>query len=367
VKILNFILDHRVGGPHVYVKTVGQALHQKFESFIVTTGKGPMTDMALTNLRHRSKLLYPIEIIFNIFRICWKFRKRADRIAVIFDVHGAVNIAPIFAARLLRIPVVWHFHETHAVSLNLVKFGKLALSAVPHRYAVVAIKSAIVFELPSPHLIPGALDLTFWRPRRARNYQMRSRGCKLRLIVVGNLNPLKGIDILLDALNGLNIPLEIVIVGAELSTHRSYAISLYERAARLVGYGHRVEFVGWQSRENIRDLFGCVDIFVLPSRAEASPIALMEAMAMEVACVASAVGDVERILRAEGCGVVFPSESIDELRAALIHTASLGEIGRAEMGRRARAHIAAEYSLETMAERHLELYSELTGYREELN
>jgi len=360
VHIFHFILDHRLGGPHIYVKTIRDELQPQVRSTIITTGVGSLTDIALTNLRHRHKLLYPFEIIFNVVRLCWRFSNRSARTSVIFDVHGAANIAPLLAARLLGIPVVWHFHETVADFLILVKFGKVVIANVPHRYVVVAEKSAQVFEIESPHLIPGAVDIGFWRlNEKSKESPTRFPSPRLRLIAVGNLNPLKGMDNLLDALSGLNIPWGLVIVGAELNTFRKYAASLFAKANVLTQNAGQIDFVGWQTPDAVRDLISLADVFVLPSRSEACPLALLEAMAMECACVASAVGDVERIFGGIDCGITVPAESREALTSALMHAASLGENGRREMGRRARARIVSEYSETKLAQRHLDLYLEL--------
>jgi glycosyltransferase involved in cell wall biosynthesis len=360
MQVFHFILDHRVGGPHVYVQTMRDALGPALKSILVTTGRGAVTDMPLTNLRHRLKLLYPFEIVCNVMRLCWQFRRPSVRSGVIFDVHGAANIAPIIAARLLKIPVVWHFHETVAAFSFLVKFGKAALAGIPHRYVVVAEKSAQVFAIESPHLIPGAVDIAFWRPdERNAESRMRSTDTSVRLIAIGNLNPLKGMDILLAALGRLSMPWELVIVGAELSTFSQYAASLRAQASAVATTGNRVDFVGWQTSDAVRALIASADVFVLPSRSEACPLALLEAMAMESACVASAVGDVALILGGEKNGLTVPPESPVALAAALERIVSLGEHGRREMGRCARERIVAGYSQTEMAKRHLEIYLEL--------
>ena len=361
MQIFHFILDHRIGGPHVYVKTIRDCLSPRLLSTIVTTGVGPLTDMSLTNLRHQHKLLYPFEVICNVFRLCWWFHSRNLRSGAIFDVHGAANVAPLLAARLLGIPVVWHFHETVADFSILVKLGKLALKNTLHRYVVVAEKSAEVFKIESPHFIPGSVDVAFWR--RGGNKAesaVRLTSSNLRLIAVGNLNPLKGIDNLLVALGGLDITWELVIVGSELSTFSQYASALRAQANILTQNSCRVDFVGWQAPAAVRDLIAHADVFVLPSRSEACPIALLEAMAMECACVASAVGDVERILGGGmECGITVPAESPEALTNALKHVASLSENGRRELGRRARARIVSSYSNTKLAQRHLDMYLEL--------
>ena len=353
--IFHFILDHRVGGPHVYVRGLALALAPTVASTLVTTGRGPATDWALINLRHRFKLLYPLEVVINLLRVCWRFRKQSTRKDVIFDVHGAANLAPVLAARLLGIPLAWHIHETLTGFAPLVRLGKLVACSSTSRFIVVAARSKQVFALPEATLIPGAVDPEFWHVEPDVFPVERP----IRLLAIGNLNPLKGLDILLDSLGDMRPPWELLIVGAELATFSNFAVRLREKAAGLTHSGCRVEFVGWKGPEEIRDLLAETDIFVLPSRSEACPIVLLEAMASGRVCIATDVGDVAQILSGIGSGIVVQSESPVALRAALSRVAALGFNDRLEMGRRARERVRADYSLQQMAARHLEIYKQL--------
>lgn len=354
MRVFHFILDHRIGGPHAYVRGLARELTPSMASILVTTGLGDATDFALLNLRHFNKLLYPIEVLFNMVRLCWHFRCRALRREVIFDVHGAANLSPILAARLLGIPLVWHFHETLPCFAGLVRIGKAAASGIAHQYVVVAARAVHVFDLPEAILIPGGVDLDFWQPTEPNQTE-----APLRFIAVGNLNPLKGLDILLDALDGLNGPWELVIVGAKLQTHIAYADDLHRRSERIARHDRRVRFTGFQSTAQVRELLSHADIFVLPSRSEACPIALLEAMASGLVCVASDVGDVAAILSMPSSGIVYQRESATALTEALIEAVALGREARQEMGRRARKQIEARYSQRQMAARHLEIYRKL--------
>lgn len=357
-KVFHFILDHRVGGPHVYVRSIAKMLRPELESIVVTTGQGEMTDLAITNLRHKLRLLYPLEVIWNVIRLCWLFRRKQSRCKTIFDVHGAANIAPVLAARLLRIPLVWHFHETLATFGRLVSLGKATILEARHCFVVVAKKSAQVFELGDAILIPGAVDCDFWMTSEFDKGAREQGGC-LRLVAVGNLNPLKGMDILLDALDGLNAPWELIIVGAELQTFTEYASSLREKAKRLSRNDRCVKFAGWLSADAVKQLLAVAHIFVLPSRSEACPIALLEAMAMECVCIASDVGDVAEILRHSDNGWVVESGSPERLREALELAISLGPKLRRNMGVQARKTIVERYSSPIMAQRHLDIYRKL--------
>lgn len=106
------------------------------------------------------------------------------------------------------------------------------------------------------------------------------------------------------------------------------------------------------------------DVFVLPSRSEACPLALLEAMAAGCVCIATDVGDVREILDIAGCGIVVPSESSSALAAAIEHVAEIGTTERQRMGKLAQEAIADRYSLQTQAEKHLGIYKKLASISE---
>jgi glycosyltransferase involved in cell wall biosynthesis len=360
ISVFHFILDHRVGGPHIYVRSLANSLAPFVKSTLITAGRGPLTDIALLNFRHKIRWLYPLEVLLNAIWLCWRFRRRKSRQHVVFDVHGAANLAPIVAARIMNIPIVWHFHETVGGFLALVALGKMMAAGIPHRMVVVAKKAAAVFSLPDATLIPGAVDLDFWSGRKSDPCPFDGAP-RLRILSVGNLNPLKGADVLLAALETVGQPWELVIVGAELHTYSGYAQDLREHADRLESPTRRTRFAGWRSPEEVRALMVDSDVFVLPSRSEACPLALLEAMAAGCVCIATDVGDVREILEVAGCGIVVQSESSSALAAAIEHVAGISIAERQSMGKLAQEAITARFSLQTQAEKHLGIYKKLAS------
>jgi len=103
------------------------------------------------------------------------------------------------------------------------------------------------------------------------------------------------------------------------------------------------------------------DVFVLPSRSEACPLALLEAMAAGCVCIATDVGDVREILEVAGCGIVVQSESSSALAAAIEHVAGISIAERQSMGKLAQEAITARFSLQSQAEKHLGIYKKLAS------
>ena len=359
VTVFQFILDPRVGGPHVYVRTLAEGLPPLFRSVVVTAGKGPMTDWRLVNWRHIVKVLYPLEVLANALVICWRFRSGARRTGVLFDVHGAANLAPLIAGRLLRIPLVWHFHETVVAFARLAQIGRRLLRGIRHHKVVVAGAAARAFGLTDAVLIAGGVDTTFWSPAPTEEPASGSP-VEFRLLAVGNLNPLKGIDLLIDALAGLEGRWRLDIVGAELATFPEYAKMLRDKVAR-IDSGGRIRFLGWQSPMALLGLLRDAHVFVLPSRSEACPLALLEAMAAACPCIATDVGDVRHILDNGTRGLVVPADQPAALRQALQDFMAMQVDERQAMGMRARQGVKALYAKDQLALRHATIYAELAS------
>jgi len=331
LRVYHFILDHRVGGPHVYVDTLNQALKGKIDSVIVTTGQGPITDIALLNLRYLWAPLYAIEMIVNaVFLVYLVLSRRIKRKNAIFNVHGSANIAPIIAARIVGIPVVWHFHESLPHFRRLVTIGRWLLHNHPHTLVVVANKAKEAYRLENAVIIPAAVDTSFWSQNSVDKDAIDGCGWSgsqengerpFRVLAIGNLNPLKGMDILLEAFAAISGHWHVKIAGAELETHKKYAAKLYEqtRAILSVKTECAIEFLGWQDKTQVRALLASCDIFVLPSRSEAGPIVLLEAMAMDCNCLAADVGDVRTLMGNYSRGRVFPAGSVQDLRKGIKH------------------------------------------------
>ena len=154
---------------------------------------------------------------------------------------------------------------------------------------------------------------------------------------VVRLTPQKGFDLLLDAVGELcrrGHRLRVVIAGDGRD-----AEALRRRAA-----GLPVQFVGLC--RHVSGLLRAVDVFCLPSRAEALSLALLEAAAHGLPCVATAVGDTAEAL--DGAALLVPPESPGALTDALDRV--LAEpLLRRELGQRARARALRDFDVRRMA------------------
>jgi len=188
---------------------------------IVTTGRGPITEVALFNLRQWWRPLYVVEVPLNVLLILVLLvLGRVPAGGSVYDVHGSANLAPLIAAWLLKVPVVWHFHETYSPLKMYANVGRRFLR--PDASAIVAVAHGVAraFDLSRYTVIYPPVDLAFWK-RSSGGVSDSGETSGFHIVCVGNLNPLKGQDVLLDALMEFKHPFQLTMVGATLDSQRN--------------------------------------------------------------------------------------------------------------------------------------------------
>ncbi len=130
-----------------------------------------------------------------------------------------------------------------------------------------------------------------------------------------------------------------------------------EQAARTFGIADRVRFLGW--RRDLSTIYGASDVFMLTSRNEGTPVALIESIAAGVPGVSTDVGGVRDVLQGEG-GVAVPFGDAAAMASAV--TQLLGDTNRRRTtGERGRASVVARYSIDRLVDDIEILYRDLLG------
>jgi glycosyltransferase involved in cell wall biosynthesis len=107
-------------------------------------------------------------------------------------------------------------------------------------------------------------------------------------------------------------------------------------------------------RNDVDRFLAAADIFVLPSRWEGLPIALLEAMSMGLPVIATNVQGVDEVIMKQEYGLLVPVEDADRLAAAILQLLRNPQL-RKEMGIAGRKRLVDVYSIDRMAERYLSL------------
>jgi glycosyltransferase involved in cell wall biosynthesis len=176
----------------------------------------------------------------------------------------------------------------------------------------------------------------------------------ITITTTARLDRQKGLDIYLDALalvKGRLPRCKVLIAGDGLERER-----LKARIVQL-GLEPLVRLLGF--RNDVPALLAASDLFVLPSRFEAAPLALIEAMASRLPVIATDTGDCARWVQEGRCGVVVPPEDPAALAEAVLRLAHDEEL-RGAMGTNALEY-ATRFSAATMVERVERVYERLLG------
>ena len=137
-------------------------------------------------------------------------------------------------------------------------------------------------------------------------------GDVLEVLCVGRLVASKGQLILLHACDlllrrGYSFRIRLVGTGPDFEHLQAFAAQKNIPAI----------FEGAKSNYEIRRLLDRADVFALASFAEGVPIALMEAMAMEVPCVSTCVAGIPELIRDGLDGLLVPASSAEAMASAL--------------------------------------------------
>jgi len=280
----------------------------------------------------------------------------ADRdISVLHSVDLPSNIFAQPAAALARVPA-------RIANRREVNPGRSAHEIVAQRFSYacahrVVANCGAAAERLRDELVPArkisvvanGLDLAGYPPRgpiaRVR-----------RVAMVANLRPEKGQDVLLDAAATVvrhfpDARFTLVGGGPEREALRARAESL--------GLTTAVTFVG--HCEDVPGQLADADMFVLPSRSEAFPNAVLEAMAVGLPAIASRVGGLLEVIEDGRTGLLVPPGDSSALATAICRLmANAAEA--AQLGAAARAR-AATYSFTRMVGKFEEIYlTELTRH-----
>ena len=170
----------------------------------------------------------------------------------------------------------------------------------------------------------------------------RSEPGRLRIGTVGRLSHEKGMDVLIEAFALVKAQLpqaELLLVGDGAERPRLEGM-VVER-----GLTDSVRFLG--IRDDVPSLMTSFDIFVLPSRSEGLPLAILEAMAAGLPIVATNVGGVSEAVQDGKMGFLLPPEEPKALADAIIKLAGDEEL-RSSLGRLACVRFNEQYELSFM-------------------
>ncbi|AFO55394.1 MULTISPECIES: glycosyltransferase [unclassified Natrinema] len=376
MRVLNSLADPRVGGPQLRALAVAKGLRDRGIETVFHLPDGDdafermATDEGFEVVRPGPSQMRPPPNVHANARFAARFLPSVSRLAATIErreidvVHASMTLAvpAAIAARRADTPLAWFFNDTGTpwpldrVAARLARATAdeiaLAADAVGDYFFDDAVPTRTVY----PPVDVDALDpSTVATDEEAIREELGVADDVPIVGTVGNVNPVKGHEYLLRAIARVRDrigPVAVPIAGKLLDSRQEYAARLRRLRARLDLEG-TVRFLG--HRSDVPRLLSAFDVFVLPSVTEACPIAVLEAMAMESAIVATRVGGVPEQLADGTHGWLVPPADPDALATA-IQEALAAPAERRRRGAAARRRATARFSTDRCVERHHDLY-----------
>jgi glycosyltransferase involved in cell wall biosynthesis len=274
---------------------------------------------------------------------------RERDVAVVHTTDLYANIFGLPAAALAGVPV--RIGNRRELTMGK-SAGLLALQRIGYSFAhrVVANSRAAAARLEyervsADHIsiIPNGVDQHAFEPSTPR-------AARRRIVTVANLRPEKAHDVLMDAaaiVLTTHPDAEFWCVGGGV-----LADHLPAEAARR-GLGGRVRFLG--HRDDVPKMLAEADIFVLPSRSEAMPNGVVEAMAAGLPIVATRVGGIPEVIVDGHTGLLVPPDDAAALSRALLRLIDDPALATS-LGRAARHVVEQRFSFDRMVAGFEQLY-----------
>lgn len=275
------------------------------------------------------------------------------------------------AARLACIPapVVWNIRNNtlDASSPRRTFWVVGACARLSHRLpdAIVCCSqnalqthAAVGYDRDRFVVIPNGFDLSAFRPNPGARAALRQQlGLSAEATVIGlvaRFDPQKDHRSFLDAAGRLHAHMpdvQFVLCGSGI-TRANTQLTAWIDAARLNGTCHLLG-----ERHDVADVTAALDIACSSSQGEAFPNAVGEAMACEVPCVVTEVGDSAYIVG--NTGYVIPPRDPAALVEAWKHLLARSRHERETLGRNARRRVAELFAIASVVRAYEEVYRRL--------
>lgn len=275
--------------------------------------------------------------------------------------YGADIVAAV-AGRLARVPVVLTTRRSTGVDRAGQRLAYRLTNPLVHHVLAVS-EASRAWSLAHEGLsggtvtvIPNGVDTERFQPGTPES----AGDGVLRVGTLGNVRPVKGLELLAEALAAVrgridaSTRVRLLLAGRIKPDYEAPFRATLER----LGVADAVELVGevTDTPRYLRRL----DVFALPSIREGMSNALLEAMATGLPVVATAVGgNVENVREGEG-GFLIRDRSVPAFADALVRLVT-DDATRARMGRYNRERTLSEYSLDEMVRRTERVYERLLG------
>ena len=347
------------GGAQSYVRDLLPAAREEFDVTLAAHGDGPLRSAAeelgvpFVPLHHVRRALSPVHDPLGLLELTRLFRRlRPDIVHLNSSKAGVLGRVAAASARVpARVFTAhgWAFKATSGFAARLYLWADRAVK--PLTTMVICVSetelraglAARVCTAARTRVIANAVEVGPAPERTSKP------GGPMQIVSVGRLAEPKDFPTLVEAVGSLpagTVHLRVLGDGPLRSQLEAQIASLHAP----------VELVG--EVPDVRPYLADSDLFVLSSRSEGMPLAVLEAMAAGLPVVASDVGGLREIVSESDTGLLVPPGEPGELAAAIGSLAG-DEPRRLAYGAAGHQRAEERFSLPRWREAHLELYRSL--------
>jgi len=367
IRILQGIRQGKIGGGESYLLSLVENLNRDlFEPVVLSFTDGPMVER-LRGLNISTHVIYT-EKPFD-FRV-WKKVKQLiiDEDIDIVHAHGTrANSNMFWAARKMKKPLIYTCHawSFHIDQNPLVKKVRILSERFLTSKTDVNICGCLANRDTGRKLLGNFDAIVINNSVDSKKFNP--------FATYPNLRPQLGIgenDLVIASIARFTLqkqPLKLIAAFAKIcrkfpnvkllmvgdGEQKEQAIALISQ----LGIGDQVILEPF--RTDVPALLANVDIFVLPSLWEAFPIALLEAMSMGKAVIATNVDGTPEIIEADKNGLLIEIDDLEKNLAAAMTRMFSDEALRKRLQEQAVKSIYNRYNVETLARKNEEVYRSL--------
>ena len=379
-KIVRIIARLNIGGPSLHVVNLNQGLSSdRFESVLLTgspnPGEGSMLDYAKEKgveplaipemVGEPSLKLRDFKALLSLYRIL-----RVERPQIVHTHTAKAGFLGRLAARMAGVPVIVHTYHGHVLNGYygpakswLLRMMERGLARVTDRIVAVShlVKEDLIAHRVAPpekiSVIPLGFDLEPFLDCGSLKGEFRKElaldsGEKL-VGILGRIFPIKNHRLFLESAAQIvrqESNVHFVVVGDGILR------SEMEKYAQELEIDHRVIFTGW--RRDLPRIYADLDLLVVSSNNEGTPVSAIEAMAAGCPVVATRVGGLPDIVQDGETGYLVPAKQSQPLAAAMLELIRDSQRAK-QMGRSAQCSVKETFALDRLLRDTENLYEEL--------
>lgn len=321
------------GGMNVYVRELSRELGHGTMYVDIFTRKSSPSLPFVQWINERVRLIHipagppvplpPTELHPYVDEFTRRVERFADRAEHGYDmIHSHYWLSAVAGLTLARdwdVPHVTMFHtverlkgqqygsasagQTTASLIRIESEGRIAATvdrvAVSTEHEGESLRRLYSLSADKFRVIPCGVDLETFAPgtraeRRASRARIAPDNAPV-LLFVGRLDPIKGIDLLLESVARMRTAARLIVVGGDPAGDPE--VERLRAMAEALGIGERVSFPGAVPQDELRHYYRAADAQVVTSRYESFGLAAVEALACGTPVVSAAVGGLTSIVR----------------------------------------------------------------------